>query len=318
MARRVEARAARDFAAAGASVVLHSPPSPRPVADEHAAEADGYVREKVEITDETYGGQVPFPDLLAAITQHDDAGVIRDIELGADRVDQFREAAQIAALADRPPPNLECVHMTSCLQHGDRLGWYVFGDCEPLFDLPLRSLILQGSYFDLGYAHAPTLEHLELRILDLRKRDLAALFASELPSVTTLKLYLGPGTTEMNEVPESERLEVEDLAPLLDGRAFPNVKHLGLQNSYWADSICFALVDSPILKRLSRLDLSRGALSDQGAAHIAANKEQFSHLDELDVTNNWLSPDGCTSVKGVAKRVLDHGHRTQWSVYHPE
>jgi hypothetical protein len=319
VALRAAAREADGLVPSGDSVVLSSPPAAHDIPEEHAAEAAAFVKSNVELSGATKRSKTSIPDLLAAIVRHPGATLIRAIEIGEDRVMPFREQAVIAALVEEPPPHLESLHMTSCTEDMDKFSWYVLGDCEPLFDLPLRTLVLQGSAFDLGHAHAPTLEQLELRTVALRKRDLAALFCSELPSLTTLKLFLGPPGTQTHRIPEEEHIAVKDLAPLFEGRVLPTVKHLGLQNTELADGLCAALVRSAILPRLSSLDLSRGTLSDRGAAILVANKDKLAHLEVLDLGLNFLSAQAAESLKGVAKRVVARAsHRDFAQLYNPE
>jgi hypothetical protein len=50
-------------------------------------------------------------------------------------------------------------------------------------------------------------------------------------------------------------------------------------------------------------------MSSAGAAALAANKKTFAHLDELDVSENFLSTADVASLKGVAKKLVSKDQR---------
>jgi len=58
------------------------------------------------------------------------------------------------------------------------------------------------------------------------------------------------------------------------------------------------------LPQLTRLDLSMGVMTDEGAELLAARKDAFQHLAELDVSRNYLTKAGLAALKGIAKSVV--------------
>ena len=82
-----------------------------------------------------------------------------------------------------------------------------------------------------------------------------------------------------------------DLGPILDGTAFPNLVHLGLMNSEFADDLPRALATSKVLPRLKSLDLSRGTMGPDGARSLLAVKDAFKHLESISLDENFLDDD---------------------------
>jgi hypothetical protein len=322
VARSTQAREAEGFVAAEDLVALRAAVSPRTLTSGIHEQAAGYLGEVVELTQRPVelgldlvpkGTHTENADLITALFRHSNSGVIRRLEVWRQRKGRMGFDTVIDALAEASPPSLEEVFLGKCLPT-DEFQWMPLGNCEPLFDLPLRKLIVQGANFGLGYVDSPTLSHLEVRTIDLRKQDLTALLSSSLPSVTTLGLFLGDGTSGDDELPEEERIGVDDLEPLLNGGVFPALRHLALQNTTLADKLCEPLLGSRLLPRLSSLDLSLGTLSDRGAATLAAGRSALSHLERLDVRRSLLSPSGVSALNGLARQVRAEGQRDRFGV----
>jgi len=99
------------------------------------------------------------------------------------------------------------------------------------------------------------------------------------------------------------------VTPLLEGKNIPKVTDLGLMNGEILDDICKVLPKSKIAKRLKRLDLSMGILTDAGAEALAANPKAFPKLEELNVEENYLSSAGIKLVAKLAKKVISKNQR---------
>ena len=78
--------------------------------------------------------------------------------------------------------------------------------------------------------------------------------------------------------------------PLLSGRLFPNLRHLGLVNGDYADAVVEALAASPILERVESLDLSQGIMTDAGAECLLSCPG-FSKIQRIDVRDNFISEE---------------------------
>lgn len=97
----------------------------------------------------------------------------------------------------------------------------------------------------------------------------------------SLDLYLG--TREYGGLANAE-----DLAAILSGEDFANLRHLGLRDAENADEVAAALAHAPVVARLESLDLSLGSLGDAGAAALLSG-QPLSHLKRLDLHHHFLS-----------------------------
>jgi hypothetical protein len=132
----------------------------------------------------------------------------------------------------------------------------------------------------------PETRHAALRRLTIESGGLPAaavrgVASSSFPALEFLDLWLG---TEGY----GGDADVDDLAVILGGAKLPSLRHLGLRNSEIQDSIAKAIVEAPILRQLTTLDLSMGTLSDDGAAALLAITV-FSGLEFLDLHYHFLS-----------------------------
>ncbi len=59
-----------------------------------------------------------------------------------------------------------------------------------------------------------------------------------------------------------------------------------------------------MLKQLRTLDLSRGMMTDAGAATLVEHRAAFAQLDVLDVSDNYLSEKAIRSLGKLARRVV--------------
>ena len=101
------------------------------------------------------------------------------------------------------------------------------------------------------------------------------------PELRHLELYLGHPDW-MGDA------KVSDLAWLLAGGTFPKLDRLGLRNSVIQDEIAAAVAHAPIVASLGVLDLSLGALGDDGARALL-NGQPLQHLRALDLHHNYFS-----------------------------
>lgn len=162
----------------------------------------------------------------------------------------------------------------------------------------LEKLTIHGSEFTLGKKiELPKLRELAIETCGLGRGDLNALINAKLPKLEKLSLWFGSDDYGGN-------CKVKDLAPILDGSAFPKVKHLGLMNAEFADAIAKALPGSKLLKRLETLDLSMGTLYIDGVKAILDNKKAFAHLKTLNVNDNFLSKKDLVELKKIGPEII--------------
>ncbi|GHC77673.1 hypothetical protein GCM10007079_15050 [Nocardiopsis terrae] len=143
--------------------------------------------------------------------------------------------------------------------------------------------------------HVP--EHRALRSLTLQSgglpgRVVREVLSSGLPALERLELWLGVEDYGGDATPE-------DLAPLLSGKAFPELRHLGLRNSQRTGVWVRALAGAPVTARLSSLDLSLGSLRNRDAEHLLAAVPVFAHLESLDLHHHYLGEESTERVRAA-------------------
>src|SRR5262249_40951109 len=157
-------------------------------------------------------------------------------------------------------------------------GWYSIGNLEQLWrSVPgLRTLIAQGGGLQLGEIEAPHLAHAELRTSGLDKANAKAIATAAFPGIEYLDIWYGGGDARM-----------KDVEVLLARTDLPELRHLGLMNSRFADELPEVLARSKLLPHLRELDLSLGCMTDAGARALARHRDAFRHLDRLNVSLNY-------------------------------
>ncbi len=241
-------------------------------------------------------------DVLELVLRHPLGRFVVELAIGfnGDPVDDDLQDL-IDLLAKRPRPTLRKLHLGDFTPGEDaEIDWYSIGDLRRLWKaVPgLRTLIVQGgSAVQLGKLDLPDLTHAELRTGGLEKANAKAIATAAIPSIEHLDIWYGDDSYGGNAT-------VKEVELLLARTDLPKLRHLGLMNSEFADRLPDALAGSQLLRQLRELDLSMGTMTDEGARAIARHREAFKHLDELDVSLNYLSRAGVAALKGVAKKVV--------------
>jgi uncharacterized protein (TIGR02996 family) len=155
----------------------------------------------------------------------------------------------------------------------------------------LRTLFVHtGGPFDVCGLALPELRELTVETCALDKEQLSGLLSAKLPALSRLELWFG-----------SERYNcdanVAGLKRLLSGKVHAGVTDLGLRNSEFANDIADALPKSDIAGRVTRLDLSMGTMTDDGANALIAGRKAFGKLKALVLDENHLTPAGERAVK---------------------
>ena len=133
----------------------------------------------------------------------------------------------------------------------------------------------------LGAISLPELRELRIITGGLDKKNVAAICAAKWPKLEKLELWFGSKSYGANTT-------MKDLMPILDGKAFPALKHLALRNCELADELAAALPNAKIVKQLESLDLSKGMMTEAGVKSLAAGKAALAHLSRLDLSDNFL------------------------------
>ncbi|MEU2665795.1 STM4015 family protein [Micromonospora sp. NBC_01740] len=198
--------------------------------------------------------------------------------------------AQLCAAAARLPA-LRALFLGDITSEECEVSWMRVGDVSALLTAypALEVLRVRGGE---NFAFSPV-RHARLRELAVESGGLSRAFVgavldSDLPALTDLELWLGTSDYGGDT-------QVVDLAPLLAGERFPQLRRLGLCNSEIADDLARALASAPVVSRLRRLDLSMGTLGDEGAAALLAG-QPLTHLAELDLSHHYLTEETAASL----------------------
>ena len=184
------------------------------------------------------------------------------------------------------------------VQEESEISWLHQSDYGPLLHaLPqLEELMVRGG----NGLRFTKLKHAGLRTLTVQSGGLSSqtvcdVVSADLPALRTLTLWLGVDEYGGNST-------VADLKPLLDGKRFPALEHLGLQDSDNADAIAQAVAQSPLLARLKGLDLSMGTLSDKGAQALL-DAPAVRTLKHLNLRYNYLSVEMAKKIRALGIEV---------------
>ncbi len=152
-------------------------------------------------------------------------------------------------------------------------------------DQDLRSL-------GLAKLALPRLESLVVETCSLTSARLAAILAGKLPVLAKLELWFGSANHDATA-------SLADLRPLLAGKCFPDVRHLGLRNAECTDDLARAVPGNALAKRLEVLDLSMGTLGDAGAAELGTQRDRLERLHTLNVDDNFLTPGAIATLRAA-------------------
>lgn len=183
-------------------------------------------------------------------------------------------------------PKLEHLFLGEMTYEEMEISWINWDEPSSLLNsLPgLRTLYMRGGSDDchLKPLALPLLEKLVIQSGSLPEPILSAVFASRLPALRTLELWLG--SDEYGGI-----TDVQPLAPLLQQDVFPTIDHLGLRNSVAADAIAAALDGAPVLEHVSTLDLGGGTLTDTGAQHLV--DARLGAVSRFLLHHHFVSPE---------------------------
>ncbi|KOG28978.1 MULTISPECIES: STM4015 family protein [Streptomyces] len=231
--------------------------------------------------DELWGPQ--FERFLKTV----DARRVRALVVGGwDEAYETSSADIVTALigANNRLTGLAAVFIGDMTGEDCEISWIVQSDVTPLLAAypALRGLGVRGGS---GLAFPPV-RHTGLETLVVETGGLGAevvrgIVGSDLPALENLELWLGTDEYGGDSTPD-------DLAPLLDGTAFPALRRLGLRNSVIQDAVAAAVAGAPVVARIERLDLSMGVLTDEGAAALL-DGQPLTHLAHLDLSHHYLS-----------------------------
>ncbi len=157
------------------------------------------------------------------------------------------------------------------------LNWAEVGEVSLVWRcLPrLEHLSLQGDAA-LGDIAAPALRSFSMVTVSCGEASLEACRRARWPRLEHFTLWTG-------------ETSVDAVVRTLE--ALPaSVVSLGLCNSAFTGELVEALTRVKLAQRLTRLDLSKGTLDDDGARRLLEQRAAFPKLTQLDLSENYLSP----------------------------
>ncbi|NUP38436.1 MAG: STM4015 family protein [Streptomyces sp.] len=240
-----------------------------------------------------FDDELPFDKLWRDFLETVPADRVRAIVIGSWWGGEGYESVQpvidrLTESAERLPA-LRSIFLGDVTGEECELSWLEMTDVTPVVEAYplLEEFVARGCGYggpDESLAFRPV-RHERLRTLRFESGGLPASVVhavcdSELPRLEHLALWLGVDHYGGDAT-------IADLAPLLAGGRFPELRHLGLQNSEIQDEIAAAVAAAPVVAQLASLDLSMGTLTDAGAEALLGG-QPLTHLTLLDLHHHYL------------------------------
>lgn len=237
-----------------------------------------------------YDSETTSVDLFRELLQTSQADDLQGLVLGAWASEMYEASPAenveaLVAAADQLP-NLKAIFLGDITYEENEISWIQQTDISAIWDAfpRLEAFGVRGSNgLSLGNLRHNHLKQLVIQCGGLPRTVLAELSRASLPALESLELYLGDSGYGWDGA-------VDDLAPILSGKLFPRLKHLGLCDSEIADDVAKAVAASPILAQLESLDLSLGTLGDEGAKALLA-APGIKKLKRLNLAHHYLSDE---------------------------
>ncbi len=190
-------------------------------------------------------------------------------------------------------PKLAALFLGDITSEENEMSWINQCDLSPLLSaFPALELLRSrgGEGLALQNPSHPSLRALAMETGGMDASVVQSISKSSFPSLEYLELWLG--TDEYGAT-----ATVRDLQPILTRQLFPNLKYLGLRNSYIADEVAIVVASSPILQQIETLDLSLGTLTDEGARALL--KISSPSLKKLNLHYNYVSAEVVKLLKAL-------------------
>ena len=172
-------------------------------------------------------------------------GDVTELVMGAWDLESGDNATLVATMIELAPmlANLEHIFWGDINYEESEMSWIENTELGEFINAypNLKSITVRGgnSLGFKGLQHT-NLEKIVVQTGGMGLNVLQDLIAADLPNIEHLELWLG-----VEDYGRS--IEVTDLATILEGSAFPNLKYLGLCNTELANDIAVALKDAAIL-----------------------------------------------------------------------
>ena len=184
------------------------------------------------------------------------------------------------------------------------ISWTFLNELEPAYAKlgKLEQLRIEVGHMDLGTIVLPSLREFEVYTGGFTKQNMAAVVGATWPMLERLILRFGEDGYGGN-------CTIDDVEPLLAQR-FAHLQHLAIGNAPFASAIVPYLAKSPLLRQLKFLDFSLGTFDDDGVASIVSNAGAFAHLERIDISDSYVSPDAVAELQKVGPYIVVGAQRT--------
>jgi len=230
---------------------------------------------------------VTISDLLEAFVRDPQVGKVTELIIGQFNAEvsesSFEVVDKLVSLKDSLPA-LKALFIGDITYEECEISWINQTDITPILKAfpALEHLQIRGGE-GLSFSE---LQHDELKTLIIETGGMppevvAQVNAARLPNLQKLELWLGSDEYGFAST-------TADLATVFSGSTFPKLTQLGLMDSVIQDDIAIAIAQAPVLNQLQVLDLSKGVLTDTGAAALL-NSAGIKKLKHLNLRHHFMS-----------------------------
>ncbi|MFT3697375.1 MAG: TIGR02996 domain-containing protein [Kofleriaceae bacterium] len=194
--------------------------------------------------------------------------------------------------------------------HTGELSWTDAGAIgaatEALFP-HLQILDVSAGRFAFEQTPFPSLRRLTLQTTNLERESFANVIELDGGALEHLEIWFG-----------SSRRNVHtplDLIEKLVARPWPKLRTLSLSNGEHTDELVEIVLRSPLCAQLEALSFTGSTLTDEGARRLIASAGVLAHLEQLDVTHNFLSHDTARQLHLAIPATEGHDEQRGWQDY---
>lgn len=249
-----------------------------------------------------YDDERKMSDLFEQFLQSADKSKLDALVIGMWG-EPYEESANdiIEALIARAPelPALRALFIGDMTYEECEISWIIQGDYTPLLNAfpKLEELRIRGAQeLSLQPVTHTALRKLTIESGGLPSEVVEALIASSLPALEHLELWLGSDGYGFDG-------DVELYRRVVGALAGPSLRYLGLRDSELADQLAEWLAGEEAVGRLHTLDLSLGTLGDEGARALL-DSPHVRTLQRLDLSHHYISPALQQQLKALPLEVV--------------
>lgn len=217
---------------------------------------------------------------------------------GASQGDDSAPIVEALVSARDKLPKLKALFLGEMVMEESEISWIQQSDVSPLFEAwpNLEALYLRGGNgLGLGKPRHANLQKLVIESGGLSAMVIREVASAKLPSLRHLELWLGDDNY-------GNDIGVDALEELLSSEVCRNLTYLGLRDDCRADQTAEVLRQSGIAPTVKTLDLSLGTLGDQGAQALLQSP-WLKQLAKLDIHHHYVSDELVARLKAVVKEV---------------